>query len=345
MSPLNRLLGVAQPHVIASEAQLVSELQEYKRPIADASFKSTQHQTSEISAVRLPKLLLTETLTDPIVWKVSPDPHLAFVLPVAGTGKIVEEKRQTPWGGTHRILQLNYAKLAEAHSDKSHVVAIVPVVEQLQRVCANLEGSNADLLLRNLDGASEIYSGVFNRVDYYHHLRELLTIVRLANGDEQFLGRIGVEDVFYKVLAEMLVAKEQRETHSESGSALNSTRSARAVINICDHIRDHVGTPLTIPKMEALTGMTGRALNYAFHSRFNCSPQEWQRNYLLDAARERLLSKSDTRSVKSIAFDHGFSSSSSFTAHYKKRFGELPRDTMNSSSQPIEMRSADEYEI
>lgn len=77
-----------------------------------------------------------------------------------------------------------------------------------------------------------------------------------------------------------------------------------------------------------LTGLTGRALNYAFNSRFGCSPQEWQRNYLLDEARRRLLETSQTQSVKSIAFELGFASSSSLASFYRKRFGELPSDTL-----------------
>jgi AraC family ethanolamine operon transcriptional activator len=73
--------------------------------------------------------------------------------------------------------------------------------------------------------------------------------------------------------------------------------------------------------------LSGRSLNYAFQSRFNCSPQEWQRNFLLDEARRLLTTPENNASIKNVSYELGFSSASSFASHYKKRFGESPSET------------------
>jgi len=97
------------------------------------------------------------------------------------------------------------------------------------------------------------------------------------------------------------------------------------VERVCDCVQRNVGSPLTLSKMEELTGLTGRALNYAFQECFNCSPQEWQRGFLLDEARRR-LSSNDLMSIKALSGELGFSSASSFSAHSKTRFSELPTE-------------------
>ena len=118
--------------------------------------------------------------------------------------------------------------------------------------------------------------------------------------------------------------------HKEDAKALN--RSDKSVNILCDYIASHIGTPLTTPQMERLTGMSGRAINYAFQARYKKSPHQWQRDYLLDLARQELKSSPLARSVKQISFDLGFTSPASFASHYRKKFGEHPSSTHNSTT-------------
>jgi len=101
-------------------------------------------------------------------------------------------------------------------------------------------------------------------------------------------------------------------------------RSAIAVELICSRIADQPGKHLASSDIEALTGLTTRALNYAFKGRFGCTPQGWQRNYCLNLAHELLTKKQTTASVKAIAHQFGFASPASFTKYYKRRFGHTP---------------------
>jgi len=105
------------------------------------------------------------------------------------------------------------------------------------------------------------------------------------------------------------------------------SRSRQAVHVICKAAASDLRSPLSITQMEQLTGLTGRALRYAFYEEYNCSPLEWQRNLRLDRAREFLLSTAKLHSMKRIAFDFGFKSTQSFTRYYELRFGEHPSQT------------------
>jgi len=91
-------------------------------------------------------------------------------------------------------------------------------------------------------------------------------------------------------------------------------------------------SPLTNTEMEKLTGMTGRAIAYAFHERFGCSPQDWQRNHFLNLSRKFMLEARNATSVKEIAYRFGFSSQVSFSTFYTRKFGERPSETLNKIS-------------
>lgn len=323
--PQPSLLGVARPKIIGSGADLISELQALRRPVVDVKFKEASRQSIQIADLRVGGLVLTEARTEPIVWYSKQEPSLSFVIPLSGNGSVVERGQSVQWAAAHNILQLTYAHSLEAHSNESHFLEITPQMEDLERAVAAIPDAPERLIEKLMSAWTETHQGIFNNVDYYRHARELISLIGLARGNGKFLKRIGIDDVFNRLLAEMLVAKSGYDPNNKQ--SVKSTRSERAVELICDHIASNIGSPLTIPKMEELSGLTGRSLNYAFQSRFNCSPQEWQRNYLLDQANMRLKTTIVPTSIKKIAYELGFSSSSSFSSYYKRRFGELPSDT------------------
>ena len=304
---------------------MISELQALKRPVVDVKFKEAAQHYTQIADLRVGGLILTETRTDPIVWFSKEEPNLLFVIPISGNGSVVERGQSVQWAAVHHILQLTYARSLEAQSNECHLLEITPQREDMEKAVSAIPNAPEYLIEKLMSTCTETHQGVFNNVDYYRQTKELISFIGLANGNEKFLKRIGIDDVFHRLLAEMLVAKSGYDPNNKK--SFKSTRSERAVELICDHIASNIGSPLTIPKMEELSGLTGRSLNYAFQSRFNCSPQEWQRNYLLDQANMRLKTTIVPTSIKKIAYELGFSSSSSFSSYYKRRFGELPSDT------------------
>ena len=103
-------------------------------------------------------------------------------------------------------------------------------------------------------------------------------------------------------------------------------RSAKGVDSICRHIVSHGPPHLKSSEMVALTGLTARALNYAFRQRFGCSPMEWQRTHFLELANQHLMESNVSASIKTVAKQFGFASSAAFSRFYKRRFGHNPSD-------------------
>lgn len=312
-----------------SASELVAELQRLKRPVEDVSFKVQSQQRSRLTGIQIGQLVLHEALVDPAVSKATIDPEPSFLIPFSTGGMIVEDGQSCVMPARTHIVKMALHRPGELHYAPLHVLGIRPNFDALNDAVSSIIGNQSELArIASLDHTS-VHPGQIGDTDYVEQLLALVSVVNGSNGDLSLLNRIGISNIFTRVLAEFLVK-------SVTGSPATirpekSTRSKAAVDIICSHIEDNLGTPLTMVRMEKLTGMTGRSLNYAFQERYNCSPQQWQRRYLLDQARKRLIDREDLTSVKAIAYELGFSSASSFASHYNARFGELPSATRSNA--------------
>lgn len=138
----------------------------------------------------------------------------------------------------------------------------------------------------------------------------------------QALEILGVEDVINRWIVSCLLRP--------AGGWEGRVESHRLDI-ICDLVRASVDRPLTLTEMERVSGLSARALQYAFMARFGCSPMQWQRKERLLGARQRVLSMGPGDSITSIAHSMGYSSSSAFSTLYKRQFGETPSETLQGS--------------
>ncbi|MFC5743245.1 AraC family transcriptional regulator [Dyella tabacisoli] len=76
-------------------------------------------------------------------------------------------------------------------------------------------------------------------------------------------------------------------------------------------------------------GVSERALRYAFEDLLGLSPNRYLSMLrLCTACRSLSMSDASRRSVKSVALSCGFWDLSRFADHYRRVFGELPRDTL-----------------
>ena len=263
------------------------------------------------------------------------DPQVAFVIPLTGSGRIIRRGAVLDWAASKTIITNSYDQPLEFAADTAGtIISLRPSAEGLRAALHSViadrsgkDGAEADAIMaRLLVRGPFIDAGRSWSVDYFSAIMNLVAMFDDCNADGAMLGRIGVEDVLNRLLAKLILDQEQHVFDGEPSQ--NLLRSTRAVELICDRVRSSVGSPMSISEMEQLSGLTGRALNYAFRARFDCSPQEWQRNFLLDHARHLLKSADYTGSVKALAYELGFSSPSSFAAFYRQRFGERPSETL-----------------
>lgn len=322
--------GDSRATIVNSPEQYLELARQARRPVSDISFKSGA-RSMKFTAVRIGQLTITEGYSEAIEMKCHVDPQLTFIIPFAGKGRFSTRERNTEWRASRTIIQVSYDRPIVFEADRYLLVALRlcphAFLKEVERIAPQAVPDMDQLLSCGVS----IHDGERGTLNVSLALESLLSIIESCRSDEILLQRIGVEDVLYRLLAEFFIF--QRQHAAAADRRVNAPRSGIAVDMICDYISHNVGSPLTMGKMERMAGLTGRALNYAFRQRFGCSPQEWQRSFLLDEARKRLLAANDPIAIKGLAYDLGFSSASSFATHYTRRFRERPSETLAASAR------------
>ena len=91
-------------------------------------------------------------------------------------------------------------------------------------------------------------------------------------------------------------------------------------------MRANLTEPINLTKMERISGLSARLLQYAFRRSFGLTPIEWLRRERLHAARRLILDRRRDASITAIALEFGFSPSQ-FALYYRALFHERPSET------------------
>jgi AraC-like DNA-binding protein len=86
--------------------------------------------------------------------------------------------------------------------------------------------------------------------------------------------------------------------------------------------------PLALEDLARAAGVSARTFYMECMRQTGVGPMTWLRDLRLDAARRKLLERTD-RNVTDVAGDCGFGHLGRFSAYYQRRFGELPRETLS----------------
>lgn len=85
---------------------------------------------------------------------------------------------------------------------------------------------------------------------------------------------------------------------------------------------------VTIEKLVEISGASVRSIFATFRSTRGYTPMTYLKNARLDGAREMLLSGAPGASVTAIAFACRFTNTGHFANDYRRKFGELPSETL-----------------
>ena len=95
-----------------------------------------------------------------------------------------------------------------------------------------------------------------------------------------------------------------------------------------EYMTAHFNKAITISDLLQICGCSRSVLFSAFRNARGYTPMEFLTEQRMQSARERLLKSNFEPSVALIALDCGFINLGRFSQYYKKRFGELPSDTL-----------------
>ena len=94
------------------------------------------------------------------------------------------------------------------------------------------------------------------------------------------------------------------------------------------YIGAHLDDAMTVGDVAAAAGVTHRTLYKHFHDTRGTSPMRYARDCRFAEVREALLQACPQDSVTTIAVQWGFCHLGRFSVEYRKRYGELPSETL-----------------
>ena len=170
---------------------------------------------------------------------------------------------------------------------------------------------------------------VVNRANFDLTLRHICQLIDAHQQQPDVLNMLGLDDMVYRIGVTLL----GRDVFLRDAFAAQEVRTPykpvrRQLDQLCNQLTSQLDARITLSDMERLSGLSARALQYAFLSRFACTPMQWLRNERLALAHTQLRTRPTVQTVTQIALSCGFTHLSAFTNFYSKRYGELPSATL-----------------
>ena len=117
---------------------------------------------------------------------------------------------------------------------------------------------------------------------------------------------------------------EAMPSQSMAGLAL---RDKGRLQRLMDFIKAHIADPVTVADMARASHLSERAVHSLCRRYSGCPPMTMVREIRLEAVRERLL-RSPECAITEVALDNGFGHLGRFSNYYRRRYGELPIETI-----------------
>ncbi|WP_157218338.1 AraC family transcriptional regulator [Flavisphingomonas formosensis] len=160
------------------------------------------------------------------------------------------------------------------------------------------------------------------------------SIVRLCNFlfdqyemDPGLFGERRVSEEIENALITLLLLG-QPNNYSGPLAASNSGAVPRHVRRALDYIEQNLREEISIEAVIEASAVSARALYAGFERFVGTPPQLYIRNRRLDGVRGALSEACAPTTVSELALEWGFTHLGRFSSEYRRRFGELPSDTL-----------------
>jgi len=153
-------------------------------------------------------------------------------------------------------------------------------------------------------------------------LQRFLTniFVQLPNQIDDLSDSQFIETIKYEILKQLLHIIEK---HLNTSKALAVRLRDEAFKKAKSYILENIDEPITVKKLVEETGVTERTLERAFLERFESTPKTVLKSFRLSGVNKELKRTN-------VANGWSFWHMGQFAKDYKKMFGELPSETLNS---------------
>jgi AraC-like DNA-binding protein len=159
-------------------------------------------------------------------------------------------------------------------------------------------------------------------------LRRLINFVtrELDRNDTLLASPLGIAGIEQTLMTALLAA--QPGNYSAALARQASPAAPRHVMRAEELIRAHPEQPLTIGDLTDTSGVSARALFEGFRRFRGTTPMALLKTVRLERAHAELKAAPPTENIAGIAFKWGIVHLGRFARDYRRRFGELPSDTL-----------------
>jgi AraC-like DNA-binding protein len=162
-----------------------------------------------------------------------------------------------------------------------------------------------------------VFRALANSIDLYRHSMHLL-------------GSSGIDELFYRNIVMLLVPEKFLENEYYS---VKQNKSPHLIQKIIEYSAQYPEEKLTLTDMERMTGLSSRALQYAFRDILDTTPTIWIRKQKLTFARSLIIQNMGNMNITTVALTVRFGNLSIFARYYKEEFGELPSETLTKAKR------------
>lgn len=276
-------------------------------------------------AIDFPTLKLVASAISPSYVDRNGKQDMTLLLPLAGQCAVTIDNTRLEWGvGRAGVFMPEFTGRTIGEGEARSLVMLHLDRATLEKTARAMLGLGADEPINLRLDEPRLTSMKFAGQSVELVFQKLGQLIELYQCDPKVLSQLGFDDLLYRhvvgLICPGLVVLDPANDHPPH------KHKARVTDGVCDVLLSNLGKRWTLTDMEQISGLSARSLQYAFKSRFECSPMDWLREQRLQLARRRLL-QSDFKTVTQLALECGFGNASQFAAFYKTRFGVTPRNT------------------
>lgn len=280
--------------------------------------------------VRIGDLTLVANAASEMITRADGGKGLVFIFSLGGNCTIADS------AGVHDLQSDNNAILVhnsghrETRAENRSLVVAKLDAQRLNHTISAMAGGDA---LRAAHGYANVNQNFSTRkltlrhgdFDFSKLFRRTFDLIDSVYDNQHFLEALRLDEMIYRNIAALLEPRLVLGGPRIADRVRDSNEHATEIV--CDAIRGNTGRMLTLTEMEHLSGLSRRALQYAFRKRFEMSPMEWQKHQKLAIARQKIMESDINTNITTLSYDLGFTKPSSFAAYYRRLFGERPSDT------------------
>lgn len=249
-----------------------------------------------------------------------------LIIPFYGTSLSTVGRRSFNWDAGQNAMYLPPVERVAQSSKRSYLhIDVDPI--RLQQSARAMLGLGVDESIDLYLDATRLLA--LNRPGHEadKSWRQICAMIDSLCETPEILAQMGVDELIYRNM--VLLFRQDLFSKVPTSARPKDMRvaSQRALDPLCSYIHSKLDERITLTEMENISGISSRALQYAFMERFACTPMHWVMKQRLSKARQRLLHGQPGDTATAIALAHGFSSASAFSAQYLREFGELPSAT------------------